>query len=108
MNVSFDAAPIIGAIEEMIAQELPAAVAREMYGGIMMELVPGDHSTRVCGYFSYKAHVSIEFSFGAVLSDPDGLLEGNGKERRHLKLKSLSELRGKSVEQFFRQLLIEC
>jgi hypothetical protein len=36
---------------------------------------------------SFKSHVNIGFFYGALLADPAGLLEGNGKRMRHVKLK---------------------
>ena len=40
------------------------------------------------GYInSFKSHVNVGFFYGALLADPAGLLEGNGKRMRHVKLK---------------------
>jgi len=36
---------------------------------------------------AFKAHASIGFFNGAALPDPDGLLEGDGKRMRHVKLR---------------------
>ncbi|HEY4083956.1 MAG TPA: DUF1801 domain-containing protein [Burkholderiaceae bacterium] len=36
---------------------------------------------------AFKAHVNLGFFQGAELADPDGLLEGEGKFMRHVKLK---------------------
>ena len=36
---------------------------------------------------AFKAHVNVGFYCGAVLPDPDGLLEGSGKFMRHVKLR---------------------
>lgn len=39
------------------------------------------------GYVNaFKAHASVGFFYGAVLPDPAGLLEGEGKRMRHVKL----------------------
>ena len=35
----------------------------------------------------FKAHVNVGFFRGAQLEDPGGLLEGNGKFMRHVKLR---------------------
>ena len=35
---------------------------------------------------TFKAHVNVGFFCGALLADPAGLLEGNGKRMRHVKL----------------------
>lgn len=40
------------------------------------------------GYVNaFKAHVNVGFYLGAKLPDPAGLLEGNGKRMRHVKIK---------------------
>ena len=36
---------------------------------------------------AFKAHVNIGFFQGAALADPAGLLEGDGKRMRHVKLR---------------------
>ena len=36
---------------------------------------------------AFKAHVDVGFFRGAELADPEGLLEGNGKFMRHVKLR---------------------
>lgn len=40
------------------------------------------------GYVNaFTAHVNVGFFYGATLDDPAGLLEGNGKRLRHVKLR---------------------
>jgi hypothetical protein len=36
---------------------------------------------------AFKAHVNVGFFYGAELSDPAGLLQGNGRRMRHVTLK---------------------
>jgi hypothetical protein len=36
---------------------------------------------------SFRSHVNVGFFYGALLEDAAGLLEGNGKRMRHVKLK---------------------
>jgi hypothetical protein len=36
---------------------------------------------------AFTAHVNVGFFHGAALADPRGLLEGNGKFMRHVKLR---------------------
>ena len=44
------------------------------------------------GYVNtFKNHVNVGFFCGALLADPAGLLEGNGKRMRHVKLAPDSE-----------------
>ena len=53
-----------------------------------------------CGVFSYKEHVSIEFGSGAKINDEIGLLEGSGKGRRHLKLRSVAEIKSRRLAEY--------
>lgn len=96
-------AAIIDALEEMVAEVAPQLQGRSMYGGQMLEREPGVASTAVGGYFGYKTHVSFEFSHGARLSDPEGMLEGSGKARRHLKLRSVADIKAKGCAGFLAQ-----
>lgn len=53
-----------------------------------------------CGVFAYKHHVCVEFDSGAKISDALGHLEGSGKDRRHIKLRSAQETNAKSVAHY--------
>src|SRR5262245_12995909 len=61
-------------------------------GEDVRELLHDGHPTACVGdaAFAYvdafKAHVNVGFFRGAELADPGGLLEGNGKLMRHVKL----------------------
>jgi len=52
----------------------------------------------ICGIFIRKKHISLEFSFGMMMSDPDNYLEGKGKHRRHLKIFDKKDIKNKKVE----------
>ena len=91
------AEPITREIDAMIEEICPGAGRRPMYGGIVFEREAGNHKTMVCGHFVYKSHVSLEFSNGYQFDDPDSVLEGKGKYRRHIKLVKLSDIDAKSV-----------
>lgn len=65
------------------------------YGGILFS-----KEKSFCGAFSYKDHISVEFSNGAKLTDTFGLLEGKGKQRRHIKVNSLNELEEKKISHY--------
>ena len=75
------------------------------YGGHVMCPNEGDDKTFDGGICTYKDHVSLEFSDGASLDDPNGVLEGKGKHRRHLKLKSASDITAKDAQSFLTQVL---
>lgn len=38
---------------------------------------------------AHKEHVNLQLADGAVLPDPDGLVEGTGKRIRHVKIRSV-------------------
>ncbi len=90
-------------IDTIVEETCPAAGRRSMYGGIVFEVEPGNHKTMVCGHFIYKNHVSVEFSNGHALRDPEGVLEGNGKYRRHIKLFDPSDIAKKFVRKMIEQ-----
>ena len=55
------------------------------------------------GIFPYKAHMSIEFSNGAQFDDPEQILEGKGKLRRHLKIRTMADIEEKAAKGFIAQ-----
>jgi len=50
-----------------------------------------------------KAHVSLGFARATDLPDPHGLLEGTGKNMRHVKLKSVADLQREGVRELIEQ-----
>jgi len=75
---------------------------RMMYGGIMFSL-----SEDLGGIFVYKNHVSFEFGQGVGFNDPERLLEGSGKFRRHLKFKSMHDPSFVNIDFYLKQMLHE-
>lgn len=72
---------------------MDARITEEVkYGGILFSA-----ARPFCGIFSYTQHVSLEFSEGAALPDPHGVLEGQGKGRRHIKLAMVQDIADKQV-----------
>ena len=89
---------ILQKLREIVFKILPKTNERMMYGGIMFAL-----ENDFGGVFVSKNHISFEFSNGFTFKDPDKLLEGKGKFRRHLKIKSLLDVNNKKVEYFVKQ-----
>jgi len=85
------------------------AIARAWYGRMrecgddVRELLHDGHPTACVGdaAFGYvnafTAHVNVGFFLGAHLADPAGLLEGTGKNMRHVKLRPGSEIDRKAL-----------
>lgn len=51
----------------------------------------------------HAGHVNLGFNYGAELSDPQGLLEGTGALFRHVKLRSLDDLRRPGLRALLQQ-----
>jgi len=89
---------ILQKLREIVFNVNPKTNERIMYGGIMFSL-----NDDFGGIFVRKNHISFEFGNGFTMNDPDKLLEGKGKFRRHLKIRSLSDIDDKKVEFFVKQ-----
>lgn len=83
-----------------LMKQVPTANPRPMYGGIVFELEIDNPKSRIGGVYGYEHHVSVEFANGTSLPDVHGVLEGTGKFRRHIKLKTLSDIEGKHCKHF--------
>lgn len=55
-------------------------------------------SEHFCWIQPNKNHVNLGFNYGAELPDPDKLLEGTGKLFRHVKMRSLDDVRCLSIK----------
>lgn len=86
---------IVEAVRALVKKTFKSASEEVKYGGILFS--SGVH---FCGVFAYKEHVSVEFGAGAKITDAIGLLEGSGKGRRHLKLKSVADVESKRLAEY--------
>jgi hypothetical protein len=57
-----------------------------------------DSNGPLCCFLVGKEHVTFAFMRGAVLSDPEKLLEGNPKGVRHVKLRSVADVKKPGVK----------
>lgn len=89
---------ILQKLREIVFENYPQVNERMMYGGILFSL-----DDDFGGLFVSKNHVSFEFGNGYMMKDPNKLLEGTGKYRRHLKISTLSDIEKKKVEFFVKQ-----
>lgn len=79
-----------------IALSSGSSITEEVkYGGILFSSKDG-----FCGVFSHAHHVTLEFSQGAALPDPHGVLNGAGKYRRHIKILHISDIDTKHVAHY--------
>jgi hypothetical protein len=52
---------------------------------------------------AFPSSVNLGFWRGAELDDPDGLLEGGGDRMRHIRLRSVDDIREEAIGAFVRQ-----
>jgi len=97
--VSEDFYQITLQVRDIFLTTLPSLTESIKYGGIVFSI----NKDLMAGIFVYKKHISIEFSHGIHLTDPDSILEGKGKHRRHIKLKTTDEINTKKVIQFIQE-----
>ena len=81
---------IARALRTTVRAEVPDAVEQVDFGN---RLIAFGRSMRMAGLlFAIIPHgswVNIQLADGAVLPDPDGLIEGTGKRIRHIKVRSV-------------------
>ncbi len=90
---------VISTVRDMFLNYHDAFEEGFKYSGITYGL----SGKMVGGIYAYSEHTSIEFSDGSQFYDPIGVLEGNGKYRRHIKIKDTSEIEEKSVSSYIQQ-----
>jgi len=95
-TVSPDKVEIIMSIRKIFLTANKNLTEDIKYGGLVFNL----SDVLVGGIFPYKAHISIEFSNGVEFPDPSGILEGNGKKRRHIKIVKNKDINDKNVKAF--------
>lgn len=93
-----DLFPIVARLRDMVLAAGPSIAEEVKYGGLLFS-----SGQSFCGVFPYKAHVTLEFSQGAALTDPHGFLSGDGKYRRHIKLESMQDIEARRVADYVAQ-----
>lgn len=93
-------------LSQIVSEIMPDAALIDKYGGIVVERIAGQPKTQCCGYFISTAHVSLEFTNGYLLPDPDNILEGKGKLRRHIKLREFKDLQEKRCRHYLEQVAL--
>ncbi len=102
-DFNIDKLEILNKLREVIINLFPNLNEEIKYGGIVFIV----DEIFFSGLFIRKNHISLEFVHGAEMNDPDNFLEGNGKFRRHLKIKNLADIKDKNVDFFVKQSLFK-
>lgn len=95
-----EANQILDMVRESALRACPDLIEKTMYGGTVFVLESVKPKALVCGVFLRKGYVTIEFSRGNEIEDTNNLLEGEGKDRRHLKLSNTTEYAEKQTDDF--------
>lgn len=98
-SISSEQFDMVIAIRDIFFRANEELVESIKYGGLVFNV----SDALIGGIYSYKEHVSIEFSNGADFIDNDSILEGGGKKRRHLKIYENDDIFQKNVEHFVSQ-----
>jgi hypothetical protein len=80
---------IVQGLREMIRDVVPEVAETVNPWGIPTFELNGP----MCYFMVAAKHITFGFPRGTSLSDPQGLLEGTGKEMRHVKLRNVEDLR---------------
>lgn len=103
-NAWFEAAPeaqrpILDALRGLILSAGPGVVEEFKWGRPCYSAA----SRLFCYLHRTKNHVTLGFHRGTNLKDPKGLLEGEGKDMRHVKLTAVAEARDAAIRQLINQ-----
>ncbi|MFY9611190.1 MAG: DUF1801 domain-containing protein [Blastocatellia bacterium] len=91
-------------LREMVLKEAPAAVERllQVYALVFWYSLTGKMSDAFCQVVTYPKGVNLMFNRGAELEDPDGVLVGEGKIIRHIKVRRPEDLKNPHLRKFIR------
>jgi hypothetical protein len=104
-------------IQQLVNQQAPevqqiAAVVRQeirTYGllynedvSLKLKTIYFKHNGVVAALSVHKAHANLHFYKGAQLPDPDGELQGQGDQLRHIRITRASDIDRDLLEHYFR------
>ena len=87
-NASASVRPLLEDLRELVREEIPEAKEEIKWGRPVYSL---NHI--VCYLAAAGDHANLGFYRGIELDDPKGLLEGEGKKLRHIKVYRTEEIR---------------
>lgn len=95
-EIVVDEAP--GAVETVLDVKYAISIGYSFTGKVLKD--------GFCHIVVYKSHVNLGFNFGSALPDPHHVLEGTGKQVRHVRLTAPADLEGVRLA-YMRRLLQE-
>lgn len=95
--------PLAFAAREVVLRALPRDAVELIKWGVPCYVLPG-RAMWTCSIRAANAHITLQFgTSGARLDDPDGLLEGTGKDLRHVKLRNGQDLPKRALTALVKQ-----
>ena len=97
------------ALRDVVLDEAPQAIESLSMGyalAIGFSFTGKPLKDGFCHIVAYSSHVNLGFNRGALLPDPDSILEGSGKSIRHIRIRSHDDLDRPLLRRFL-QLAIE-
>src|SRR5262245_55187348 len=94
-------------LREIVLSEAPAAVEKvlRVYALVFWYSLSGRMGDAFCQVVIYPSGVNLMFNRGAELDDPDGVLVGEGKIIRHIKVRKPEDLKNPYLRKFIRAAL---
>jgi len=94
-------------LRAMVLKEAPMAVERlfQVYALVFWYSLTGRMGDAFCQVVIYPKGVNLMFNRGAELSDPGGVLVGEGKIIRHIKVRRREDLKNPHLRKFIRAAL---
>jgi len=95
------------ALRATVLEEAPAAVEKffQVYALVFWYSLTGRMTDAFCQVVVYTKGVNLMFNRGAELEDPDGVLVGEGKIIRHIKVRQPDDLKNPYLRKFIRAAL---
>jgi hypothetical protein len=93
------------ALREVVLEEAPSAIESLVNGyavAIGFSFTGKPMKDGFCHVVTYKSCVNLGFNRGALLADPERILEGSGKMIRHLRINDHDDLDRPLVRRFLR------
>jgi hypothetical protein len=91
------------ALREVVLQEAPDAIESISKGyavAIGFSFTGKPLKDGFCHVVTYSRHVNLGFNRGALLPDPNGVLQGTGKSIRHITIRNQAELDRPSIRRY--------
>jgi hypothetical protein len=96
-----DVRAVASALRELIIRTIPTA-SEHAYPGWRGIGYRDPQSGYFCGVFPQRDHVKLGFEHGTVLPDPEGVLEGTGRQVRYLIVPSGRKLPRRTIVNLLR------